>query len=405
VLTLYGALVDTIEVFGTWTEPGYKAEDLVDGDITGSVTVSNPLKATVVGTYVIGYGVADSANNTATASRTVVVVDVTSPQISLVGSDTVRVQIFTPYAELGTTHSDNYDPTLGVDMQGNVDTANLGWYSVGYCVTDASGNGPVCVTRWVEVIDTIVPVIALNGNDNETVEVFGFYQDAGYTVSENHDYSVAVSGTWSGTPDVLGNYTITYTVTDMAGNSASVTREIDVVDSRSPVMVLNGNWVDSVGRWADYVDASVTVTDNYYESDQITIDVSGTFNNTQTEGVYTIEYRATDPSGNASGTITRMVVVIENLDGLGMSDAKYSNWNLFPNPGTGLVYVAVPTGTDGNLSLRVLDLSGKEILLLGNQIAGNGLITLDLSALESGTYMLEIVGERVREIRPVAIVR
>lgn len=76
-LTLLGDAHVRIPQWGSYTEPGFSAVDNVDGDITGRVTVSGSVNTDVVGTYLLEYSVADSYNNTVTATRTVTVEKVT----------------------------------------------------------------------------------------------------------------------------------------------------------------------------------------------------------------------------------------------------------------------------------------------------------------------------------------
>ena len=402
-LTLEGAKVDTIEVFGTWTEPGFSATDLVDGNLTSSVTVTNGLDNTVLGSYSIVYEVKDAEGNTATDNRTIVVLDRTMPTHTLDGADSVWVQIFTSYTDAGSTFDDNYDKAMTRDELNNVDTANLGVYEVTYCVTDGSGNGPVCVTRVVTVFDTIAPVIALEGNDPEIVDVFSNYEDAGFTASDNHDYTVTTSGTWDGTVDELGTFTLTYTVTDPAGNSASVTRTIEVVDRVAPEITLNGNLVETVERWSDYTDANVTVTDNYDAVVDITVTPGGTFVNTQSEGVYTVTYVAEDLSGNTSTTVQRLVIVEHTNTTI--DPIAENGYTVFPNPSNGLLVVRTNLDNGTSTQLRVLDLTGKEVLNVGNHVVSNGQFGVDLSSLATGTYHLEITSADARVIEQVVIAR
>jgi len=80
--------------------------------------------------------------------------------------------------------------------------------------------------------DAIPPVITLIGNPLVAVELNGSYNDAGATATDNVDSSVTVNS--SGTVDTatVGTYTITYSATDVAGNSAVIkTRTVVVYDS------------------------------------------------------------------------------------------------------------------------------------------------------------------------------
>jgi hypothetical protein len=68
VIELYGAATVIVcsNTGGIYNEPGYKATDDVDGDITSKVVVTNPVNPTVDGTYTIRYNVSDEAGNNAT---------------------------------------------------------------------------------------------------------------------------------------------------------------------------------------------------------------------------------------------------------------------------------------------------------------------------------------------------
>ena len=60
-------------------------------------------------------------------------------------------------------------------------------YTVTYNVKDSSGNAAVEVTRTVNVVDTVIPVITRLGVSPVTVEVGSVYVDAGATASDNYD--------------------------------------------------------------------------------------------------------------------------------------------------------------------------------------------------------------------------
>lgn len=402
VLSLVGAMVDTIEVYSSWTEPGYKAEDLLDGDITGKVVINSTLDTSVVGVYTVTYSITDAANNTDTRMRTIHVVDRQMPTITLNGSDSVVIDVNTSYTELGVTTSDNYDLALNVTVTGNADTSALGEYTITYCVTDASGNGPVCVTRWLFVQDTVAPVIALIGNDNMVVEQCGQYSDEGYTVVDNDAYTVATSGTWENDTKTRGTYTITYTATDNQGNNASVTRTIEVVDTEAPTLEMLGNAIDTVERWSDYSDAGYNVADYCNDASEVTVSVGGTFENTQSVGLYTITYLAEDASGNKSTLHTRYVVV-EMPIGFGEYDFT-DGFNLFPNPTNGSVNIVTDIANEQVGNVVVFDLSGQEVYRMNQVVFGtNTNVALDLNNLAAGTYHVQISGSEVYTVKKLVI--
>jgi len=402
VLTLSGALVDTIDVFTSWTEPGYTALDLLDGDISGNVSVNSTLDTATVGMYTVTYTVSDDANNTVTETRTIYVVDRVDPVIALNGMDSVTIDINTSYTEMGTTASDNYDATVSVVETGNVDTSALGEYTITYCVTDASGNGPVCVTRWVFIQDTLAPVLALVGDETVDVEQCSQYDDEGYTVTDNGDYVVADGGTWTGSTEIRGTYTITYTATDNGNNSTTVTRTINIVDTEAPTLEMLGNAIDTVERWSEYTDAGYSAADFCNPESEVTVSVGGTFVNTQSVGLYTITYQAEDASGNISSLLTRYVVVEMPV---GFGEYEYTDgFELFPNPTSGNTILATDLDAEKVGDVVVYNLSGQAVYRMNQVTFGASTkIELDLGNLAAGTYHVQITGTDVYTIKKLVI--
>jgi hypothetical protein len=83
VLTLLGANPVTLEGGMPFVDLGATAADTVAGDLTAAIVVSSSVDTAVVGTYAVTYTVSDPSANTATATRTVNVVDTTPPLITM----------------------------------------------------------------------------------------------------------------------------------------------------------------------------------------------------------------------------------------------------------------------------------------------------------------------------------
>jgi hypothetical protein len=60
---------------GTWTDPGFTAEDDEDGNLTANVEVTGTVDPNRKGSYVITYTIHDAAGNQASATRTVNIVN------------------------------------------------------------------------------------------------------------------------------------------------------------------------------------------------------------------------------------------------------------------------------------------------------------------------------------------
>jgi len=78
--------------------------------------------------------------------------------------------------------------------------------------------------------DTTAPVITLTGSENDVVvyKSATSYTDPGYSATDEKDGTITVVVTGTVDMNSAGEYTLTYTATDAAGNSASKTRTVTV---------------------------------------------------------------------------------------------------------------------------------------------------------------------------------
>jgi len=162
--------------------------------------------------------------------------DTTAPVITLNGANPATVIQGATYVEAGATATDDTDGTVAVVITGTVDTNTLGSYTVTYTARDAANNSAV-VTRTVNVVpDTIEPVITLLGTNPVDVIVNTSYLDAGATAFDNIDGDITANISTTSTVDssTVGTYSVTYNVSDAAGNSATpVVRTVNVTTSVS----------------------------------------------------------------------------------------------------------------------------------------------------------------------------
>ena len=205
---------------------------------------------------------------------------------------------------------------LSVNPDGTFSTDALGGYTVNYYDGSAWSTAVVTVSSGV-VVDTIPPVITLVGG-GASIGVGGSWVEPGFSATDNTDgvltSSVVVGGQ---TVDVntIGSYTITYNVTDAAGNGAQqVTRTITVVaaDSALPVITLTGGdesqiegapWWEKGYEAFDGVDGDIT---NSVVVGGQTVDIS-------TPSIYIITYDVTDAAGNVAIQVTRTVTITEDV--------------------------------------------------------------------------------------------
>lgn len=156
-----------------------------------------------------------------------------APVITLNGAATINLNIGDTYNELGATATDNVDGNLNSSIvtTGTVDTNIVGIYTVNYNVSDAAGNAATQVSRTINVIDNIAPVITLNGASTINLNVGDTYTEEGATATDNVDDNLTPSIVITGNvnTNTAGTYIVNYNVSDTAGNAATqVSRTVNV---------------------------------------------------------------------------------------------------------------------------------------------------------------------------------
>jgi hypothetical protein len=162
--------------------------------------------------------------------------DTTAPVITLTGNATITLNVGDTYTEAGATVTDDVDGSIAVVITGTVDTSIAGAYIVHYNATDTVGNNATEVLRTVTVNtpppppDTTPPVITILGNNPKTILLGSVYSDAGATALDNVDGDITANIVTVNLVNsaTIGAYTVTYMATDVAGNTATATRTVNV---------------------------------------------------------------------------------------------------------------------------------------------------------------------------------
>jgi len=231
VLTLNGMDPFVLDYGTPFADPGVSISDNYYTDLTYQRTGNINIKT--IGNVVLTYDVKDPSGNVALSiTRTVEVRDISAPKITLNGSDTMRLDVFTKYIETGAFVSDNHTKGLQAVVSGTVNSNILGNYSITYTATDSSGNIST-KTRVVQVVDREAPVIVLKGSSLMQINRFAPVTDPGVTIQDNYDSDaslqadlVVINGVVN---DIEGLYQICYQVNDKSGNaSAQVCRLVEV---------------------------------------------------------------------------------------------------------------------------------------------------------------------------------
>ena len=102
--------------------------------------------------------------------------------------------------------------------------------------------------------DIRAPIITLLGDSSTSITQYKTYIDAGATAIDNVDGDLTSSIVVTGNPNVnvIATYTITYSVSDLAGNTASVSRQVTVIeDIDNPVYIDTNGITIKAKEWAE----------------------------------------------------------------------------------------------------------------------------------------------------------
>jgi hypothetical protein len=316
-----------------------------------------------LGTTTVAYTVTDVQGNTASCSYTVTVNDNINPTISCPSNVTANVGAGTCVASVVTTNPTTADncsvttltwamtgatvatsPATGINNVGTY-TFNLGTTTVTYTVRDAAGNSATC-SYTVTVIDNINPTISCPSNVTANVTAGLCNASVVTTNPVTADNCSVTTLTWAMTGATVaassatginhvGTYvfntgltTVTYTVRDAAGNTATCSFTVTIVDNINPTILCPSNITANVGAGtcvASVVTPNAVTADNCAVT-RLTWAMTGAtvatsaatgINNVGTYtfnlGTTTVTYTVRDAAGNTA-TCSYTVTVIDNIN-------------------------------------------------------------------------------------------
>jgi subtilisin-like proprotein convertase family protein len=193
-----------------------------------------------------------------------------------------------------------------------------------------------------------------------------------------------------GTPIV-----VTAFVSDASGNIAACSATVLVVDNLAPVITCPEDQTVDPGAGnlfyevPDYFGTGeATATDNC--TDPITVTTQDPApGSLLADGVYTVTLTATDDEGNVATCDFELTV--ESI--LGVDNNPFSvGITMFPNPAVNSVTIS--NATDFALdSVMIYDVNGRLVSSTNMDQMGRGERSIDISALASGVYMVQIQGD------------
>ena len=235
--------------------------------------------------------------------------DHSPPVITLLGANPATVEVGQVYTDAGATAFDTIDGNLTANIvtSNPVVTTAKASFTVTYNVKDRSGNAAAQVTRIVNVVDTVPPVITGVPLKDIYIEATGLTTPYTFTIPVATDLAgiASVSPSNAG-PFPLGVTPVTWTATDNSGLTATAMQNVIVQDTIAPVIMgtpLPNIVVEMTGVSTPYTLVAPVASD----ASGI---VSVVANNTGPFGLGTtqIVWTATDGAGHTTTAVQNVIV-------------------------------------------------------------------------------------------------
>ncbi len=274
--------------------------------VTNNAPVAFPL-----GNTTVTWTVTDGSGNVQTATQLVTVTDVTLPTITAPANITLNANASCAATGVALGTPVTADNCTVASVTNNAPaTFALGTTTITWTVTDGSGNVKTAI-QTVTVVDNVNPTItapiALIVNTNNGCSAYNVA--LGIPVTFDNCSIASIS---NDAPNIfpLGNTTVTWTITDAAGNSASATQLVTVVDNIAPVIFAPTDIItySNANCQVDNLVLGTPVTSDNCSIASITNNAPAIFN----YGSTTVTWTIVDGSGNVS-TATQLVSVYDSI--------------------------------------------------------------------------------------------
>jgi uncharacterized repeat protein (TIGR01451 family) len=320
VITTCPAQVNVVADAGTCAATNVNLGNLVASDnCGGALTVMNNAPASFpVGTNTVTWTVSDAGGNTATCVQTVVVTDTQPPtittcpaQVTVVANNGTCAATNVNLGNLVAT--DNCGGALAITNDAPA-SFPVGTNTVTWTVTDTHGNSATC-QQTVVVTDTQPPTITTCPAQVNVIA------DAGTCAATNVNLGTLVAtdncgGALTITNDAptsfpVGTNTVTWSVSDASGNTATCVQTVAVTDTHPPMITTCPPQVNVAANAGTCAATNVNLgnlvaTDNCGGALTVTNNAPASF----PVGTNTVTWTATDASGN-SATCMQTVVVTD----------------------------------------------------------------------------------------------
>jgi len=415
------------------------AVDYPDGDILELISTSTA-EFDIAGTFEISLSIQDSDGNLAHRINIVdedpgyileeagliettveIFVDDEVPEV-IVNGDTEWELLLNGAIEIPPfTITDNSDglgcPISTWEIQNMPDTSLPGIYEILIVATDFTGNEGVAVlTVTVGTVDESFPEITLTDPFTGLAIEGGEYTVEGGAglqffpdwapiltpednITDLQSSDVSTAGFVDMT--VVGDYEVSYTVSDDAGNETVVTIIVHVVDTVQPIILspLNGQTISVECGNVGFQSLAELSTQDGFSTEYL---IFGDPVNVDIDCEYNVTYLAEDASGNVSPNSITVTYSVEGCDmdcNVGIDDENdlERSFVIRPNPGIGLFLIEFNIEINQKINWQVFDIAGRSILSKSTE--AQEALEIDIRNQPDGIYLLEMElnGEKIKD--------
>ena len=271
------------------------------------VTITNDApEFFLLGETIVTWTATDIMGNTSTTEQKVIVVDTTTPDLTIPEDQIVEAtSIEETLVEIGEAEANDITGISSITNNAP-EVFSLGSTVVTWASIDNNGNSTT-YEQTITVVDTTSPSIFVPADIvAEAVDPVLNFIELGDATTYDH---VGVDSITNDRPDSFsfGSTTVTWTAVDTSGNISTGTQIVTIVDTTMPEIIAPSDvTVEAAGTSNTVVDTGDATIYDIIQVDSVTSDSPDTF----PLGETVITWTATDSSGN-SATATQTVTVVD----------------------------------------------------------------------------------------------
>ena len=259
-----------------------------------------------LGETVVTWTVTDTSGNFATSSHKVIVIDTTTPEITITD---VTLEAIVPNGNNEALLTPEVNDIQEVNITNDApEFFPLGETVVTWTATDTSGNESIQTQR-VNVVDTSKPILTVpNDLQVEAGDIETQIDDFGeFTIEDFSEIESIENNAPESFP--LGETVVTWTATDTSGNSVSDTQLVTIIDTIMPEIITPADMTfEAVDQIENYIELSGERSFDIVQIESIENDAPEFF----PLGETVVTWTATDTSGN-SVSDTQLVTVVDTI--------------------------------------------------------------------------------------------